>query len=118
MLRKPGKPSYQELKAYRPIALLCTIPKVLTAIVVEDIAHLVEKNTLLPDTHFRGCPGHTTTDGIHYLVGKIKTAWGKKKVASILFLDVEGAFPNTVTDRLIHNLKKRWIPTAYVKFVK
>jgi len=83
------------------------IPKVLTAIVAEDIAHLVEKNTLLPDTHFGGQPGCTMTDAIHYLVDKVKLAWGKKKVTLILFLDVEGAFPNTVTDRLIHNLKKQ-----------
>jgi endonuclease/exonuclease/phosphatase family metal-dependent hydrolase len=118
VLRKPGKPNYEVPKAYRPIALLCTIPKVLTAIVAESISHLVERDALLPDTHFGGRPGRTTTDAIHYLVGKIKTAWGKKKVASVLFLDVEGAFPNAVTDRLIHNLKRRRIPTAYVKFIE
>ena len=106
VLRKPGKPCYEIPKAYRPIALLCTIPKVLTAIVMEDISHMVEKDALLPDTHFGGRPGRTTTDAIHYLVGKIKSAWGKKQVASVLFLDVEGAFPNAVTDRLIHNLKR------------
>jgi hypothetical protein len=118
VLRKPSKPNYKVPKAYRPIALLCTIPKVLTAIVVGSISHLVERDTLLPDTHFRGRPGRTTTDAIHYLVGKIKTAWGKKKVTSVLFLDVEGAFLNAVTDRLIHNLKRRRIPTAYMKFIE
>lgn len=118
VLRKPGKPNYEVPKAYRPIALLCTIPKVLTAIVAENISHLVEKEFLLPDTHFGGRPGRTTTDAIHYLVGKIKAAWGKRKVTSVLFLDVEGAFPNAVTDRLIHNLKKRRIPTTYVKFIE
>jgi len=118
VIRKPAKPCYEIPKAYRPIALLCTIPKVLTAIVAENISHMVEKDALLPDTHFRGRPGRTTTDAIHYLVGQIKSAWGKKKVASVLFLDVEGAFPNAVTDRLIHNLKKRRIPTTYVKFIE
>ena len=54
VLRKPGKLSYKVPKAYRPIALLCTIPKVLTAIVAENISHLVEKEALLPDTHFGG----------------------------------------------------------------
>jgi len=39
-------------------------------------------------------------------------------VVSILFLDVEGAFPNAVKERLIHNMKKRRIPRAYVKFVE
>ena len=48
---------------------------------------------------------------------KIKDAWQKGKVASLLFLDVEGAFPNVVTDRLIHNLQKCRIPEAYIDFV-
>lgn len=39
-------------------------------------------------------------------------------MVSILFLDVEGAFPNAVTKRLIHNLRKRRIPNAYITFIE
>jgi len=91
-------------KAYRPIALLSTLAKVLTAIVAEDIGRLAELHQLLPKTHFGGRPGRSNIDAIHYLVQRIKEAWRKGKVVSILFLDVEGAFPNAVTDRLVHNL--------------
>lgn len=118
VLRKPGKPSYETPKAYRPIALLCTMAKILTAIVAEDISRLVEEHQLLPSTHFGGRPGRTTTDALHYLTHKIKTAWRQGKVASVLFLDVEGAFPNAVTDRLVHNLRKRRIPEAYIAFIR
>ena len=38
-------------------------------------------------------------------------------MVSILFLDVEGAFPNAVTERLIHNLKRRRIPNVYITFI-
>ena len=38
-------------------------------------------------------------------------------MVSVLFLDVEGVFPNAVTGRLIHNLKKRQIPSMLVRFV-
>jgi hypothetical protein len=31
---------------------------------------------------------------------------------------MEGAFPNAVTDRLLHNLRKRRIPRVYVDFIK
>ena len=117
VLRKPGKPSYDVPKAYRPIALLSCMAKVLTSIVAEIISDLVEIYHLLPKTHFGGRPGRTTTDAIHYLIHKIKTAWRNDQVASVLFLDVEGAFPNAVTDRLIHNLKKRRIPALLVGFV-
>jgi len=118
VLRKPGKPNYEAPKAYRPIALLSTVAKVLTAIVAEDMSRLVEYHQLLPKTHFGGRPGRTTTDAIHYLLQRIKEAWRKDMVASVLFLDVEGAFPNAVTDRLIHNLRKRRIPTIYINFVR
>ena len=39
-------------------------------------------------------------------------------MVSILFLDIEGAFPNVVTDRLLHNMKKRKVPTQTVKFIE
>ena len=118
VLWKPGKPNYQVAKAYRPIALLCTLAKVITAIVANDISYLVEKHQLLPKTHFGGCPGRTMMDALHYMTHRIKEAWQNKKVVSILFLDVEGAFPNAVTARLIHNLWKRRIPEIYITFVK
>jgi hypothetical protein len=118
VLRKPDKPNYEITKAYRPIALISTMAKVLTAMVAENISQLVEQHQLIPKTHFGGRPGRTTTDAIHYLVNKVKDAWADGKVASVLFLDVEGAFPNAVTDRLIHNLRKRRIPKVYTNFIR
>ena len=56
-------------------------------------------------------------DAIHYRIEKIKMAWRGDQVVSILFLDVEGAFPNAVTNQLLHNLKKRRIPAKLVKFI-
>ena len=118
VLRKPGKPSYEVPKAYRPIALISTMAKVLTSVVAENLSRIVEQHRLLPKTHFGGRPGRTTVDAIHYLVHKICTAWRAEKVVSVLFLDVEGAFPNAVTARLLHNLRRRRIPTAIVNFVE
>ena len=115
--RKPNKPDYESPKAYRPIALLSTTAKVLTSIVAENLSTIIEQHQLLPKTHFRGRPGRLTSDAIQYLVHKIKSAWREDKVVSVLFLDIEGAFPNAVKDGLIHNLKKRRIPTRIVNFV-
>ena len=117
VLRKPGKPNYETPKAYRPIALISTMAKVLTSIIAENLSQLVEQHHLLPKTHFGGRPGRSTVDAVQYLVHKICTAWRSNKVVSVLFLDVEGAFPNAVTARLIHNLKRRRVPTVIVKFV-
>ncbi len=38
-------------------------------------------------------------------------------VVLVLFQDVEGAFPNAVTEQLLHNLRKRRIPETYVRFI-
>ena len=118
VIRKPGKPNYKAPKAYRPIALISTLAKLLTAIVAENFSNITETFKLLPNNHFSNCPGHSTADAIHYLTNKILHTWHTNKVASILFLDVEGAFPNTVTSRLLHNLKKRRTPCSIVNFVE
>src|SRR6266850_4038723 len=118
VLRKLGKPRYDVPKAYRPIALLNTMWKVLMAIVAEQITYYTEKYQLLPSHHFGGRPGRTTTDAMHLLAHRIKGAWRKGKVAAVLFLDIEGAFPNAVLEKLIHNLRKCKIPLKHVEFVK
>ena len=73
-LRKPGKPDYSKPSAYRGIALLNTISKVLSACVAEDPTYHAEKLGLLPTHQYGGRPGCTTTDTIHTLAQFSKTA--------------------------------------------
>ncbi|KAF8835919.1 hypothetical protein BDN67DRAFT_862921, partial [Paxillus ammoniavirescens] len=54
VLRKPGKTDYTLTKFYRPIALLNTTCKLLTAIVADQLTYLIETHELLPSTHFSG----------------------------------------------------------------
>ena len=49
VLKKPRKPSYSDPAAYRPIALLNTLGKVLEAIIARRISNLAERYNLLPD---------------------------------------------------------------------
>jgi hypothetical protein len=114
VLRKPSKPRYDLPKSYCPIALLNTMWKVLTGITVEHLTHYTEKYHLLPDLHFGGRPGCTTTDAIHLLMYRIKDTWRKKKVASVLFLDIEGAFPNAVLEKLVRNMRRQGVPLKII----
>ena len=117
VLRKPGKPAYDVAKAYRPIGLLDTIGKLLSTMVATDLSHLAEKHALLPVGQFGGRPGRNTTDALHLLTHSVKNAWRAGNTAVALFLDIQGAFPNTVKDRLIHNLKSRRIPSCYIRLI-
>jgi Reverse transcriptase (RNA-dependent DNA polymerase) len=107
VFRKIGKTAYDVAKSYHPISLLNTLGKLLSTLVAADLSHLAEKHNMLPSMQFGGCPGRCTTDAMHVVAHKVKDAWHSGKVASALFLDVQGAFPNTVKDQLIHNMKLR-----------
>ena len=48
VLRKPQKPSYTTAKAYRPIALLDTIGKLLERIVAGRLSRIAEETSMLP----------------------------------------------------------------------
>ena len=80
------------------MALVNTLAKLLSSIMAEDIVYLTEKHALLLANHFGGRPGWTTMDSLHLLVDTVKVAWHHKQVALVLFLDMEGAFPNAVTE--------------------
>ena len=116
VLCKPGKPRYDTPKAYRPIALLNTMSKVLTAIAADLMNFYMEKHNLLPAHHFGGRPGRTTADAVHLLIHKIKDTWHKHQVTAVLFLDIEGAFPNAVTSKLLHSMRKRGLPDELTNF--
>jgi len=118
ILHKPGKPHYNIPKAYRPIALLNMMWKVLTGILVVQLSHYTGKYYLLPDHHYSGWQRQTTTDAMHMLTYRIKEAWCKGKVASVLFLDIEGAFPNAVLEKLVHNLRKCKVPLKLIDFTE
>ena len=94
-------------KSYCPIWLIDTIPKLFSTLCSKHISFLAEKPNLLPPTQFGGRPGRNTTDAMLLVTHKIKDAWRKGKVVVALFLDVQGAFPNTVKEQLVHNMRMR-----------
>jgi Reverse transcriptase (RNA-dependent DNA polymerase) len=109
VLRKPNKPNYTKVKAYRPVALECTLGKVMESIITEIISYLTETHELLPAHHYRGRPGRSTENAKMVLSESIYRAWKGKKVYTALFMDVAGAFNNVHHKRLIHNLRQRCI---------
>ncbi|ODM23022.1 hypothetical protein SI65_00611 [Aspergillus cristatus] len=118
VLRKPGKPDYADPKAYRPIALLNTIRKALEAVIASRISYMVEAHSLLPQTHVGGRRGRSCEHAIHLLLERVLASWRTGAlVATLLTLDVSGAFDNTAHKRLIHNLRKRRVPINAVNWI-
>ena len=117
VLRKPGKSDYSLPNVHRPVALLNTIGKVLSACVAEDLTSAVKEHGLLPINHFGCRPGRTTTDSLHYETKYIKDAWRRKEVVNTLFLDVKNAFPSVAIDWLAHDMRSRGVPREYTDWI-
>ena len=118
VIRKPGRDTYDTAKSHRPITLLDTLYKIQSSMLVDITAAFTEQYELLPEHHFGGRHGRRTTDSMHLLVHRIKQAWRRKNVVSILFLDIEGAFPNAVKECLVHNMRRHRVPTVIVNMVE
>lgn len=64
ILKKPGKPDYTDATAYRPIALLSCLSKVLEATIASTMQPFAETNKILPDGHYGGRAQHSTTEAL------------------------------------------------------
>ncbi|KAF7174489.1 hypothetical protein CNMCM5623_007539 [Aspergillus felis] len=105
-LRKPGKPDYSIPNAYRPIALLNTLSKLLEALVASRMSYLAEAHSLLPENHFGGRKGQGTENALHAALEAIHSCWKNGKVVSALLLDISGAFDNVSHDRDLSSLNR------------
>jgi exonuclease III len=119
VLRKPDKDDYTLPKAYRPIALLNTIGKIMDAVLARRLSYLVEAHNVLPNTHIGGRKLRSTEHALHLIIEKIYKAWnvGRGRVASLLLLDVSGAFDNVSHERLLHNLRTRRVDEKLVRWL-
>lgn len=120
VLRKPGKTTYTDPGAYRPIALLNTLGKVLEAIVAKRISKLAERCSLLPDQQYGARPGRSTETALLNITEQVRASWERdsKCVVTLLSMDVAKAFDRVSHPRLLHNLRVNSVPERLVKWVE
>lgn len=114
-MRKPGNADYTIPKAYRPITLLNTLGKVLESIIGKKITYLAETYHVLPETQMGARKDKSTETALKLLREQIHTVWGQdnNKVATLLSMDVAGAFDTVLHPQLIYNLRKRNFAVDY-----
>jgi hypothetical protein len=120
VLRKPGKTIAQQQTAgaYRPISLLSAIGKVLETAISRRIAAAAELQGLLPETQMGNRPERSTDLAIKLVVDATHTAWRHGAVASLLQLDIKGAFDTVNHTRLLHTLQLQGFPLWVVRWVR
>jgi hypothetical protein len=73
VLRKPQKPDYTKAGAYRPIALLNTLAKVLEAVAARRISKEAEQRKLLLDSQIGVRLGRSTLLAIEFITEQVYT---------------------------------------------
>ena len=75
---------------------------------------------MLPPTHMGARKHQSSEHALHAVTAKIYEQWNNGKdgqVASLLLLDVSGAFDNISHKRLLHNLRKRKVDENTVRWI-
>jgi hypothetical protein len=94
-----------------------TIGKIMDAVIARRLSYLAETYHVLPPTHIGGRRMRSTEHALYTVTHKIYEAWSQntRQVASLLLLDVSGAFDNVSHARLLHDLRKRRVDEKTVK---
>ena len=117
ILRKPNQPDYSLPNAYRPIALLCTMGKLLETLIAQRLSFLADRHDLLPNTHIGCHPDRSTEDSIIAITERIKNEWRKGNIVGALLINVKNAFPSVSKQWILHNLRKHKIPKVLVSLI-
>lgn len=86
-------------------------------IIANRLAYLADVYHLLPARHTGGRKLTSTEHAMHLLLQRIHQAWSENKVASLLLLDVSGAYDNVSRERLLHNLRKRKVCQKLISWI-
>ena len=107
MIPKPNKLDRTSYRAYRPIALLSVLGKGLERLLARKISWLAISLRVLSAQHFGALPLRSAVDLTTCLTHDIEKALNNKLKATLLTLDIKGAFDNVLPRRLVHRLRKQ-----------
>ncbi|CAJ2504453.1 Uu.00g118470.m01.CDS01 [Anthostomella pinea] len=120
VLLKAGKtPEEKALPgAYRSIALLSCMGKVIEKVISNHMMEAAETHGLLPKGQIGNRKGRSTEHAIRMVVKAVHTGWSYSAVATLMQLDIMGAFNAVVFTRLRHILWKKGYPMWIIRCMK
>ncbi|KAI0999199.1 hypothetical protein K3495_g8996 [Podosphaera aphanis] len=93
--------------------------KLLEKLLADRISDASERYNLLPSEQMGARPKRSTISAVELLTEQIHKIWGniRKRVASVLSLDISGTFDNVPHERLVHNMRQKGIPKGITDFI-
>jgi hypothetical protein len=120
VLKKPGKTLTQQQTAggWRPISLLSAVGKLIEGVIGSRITDAAESQGLLPEGQTGNRKGRSTELAIRLVTEAVRTAWSEGAVASLLQLDIKGAFDTVNHTRLLDTLRNQGFPMWVVQWAR
>ncbi|KAF5255354.1 hypothetical protein FOXYS1_14244 [Fusarium oxysporum] len=110
MIAKPGRRDFTEPRAWRPISLLSCLGKGLERLIARRLAWAAVHYSVLDPQQAGALPKRSATDLVTALIHDIEEAFARKKVATLVTMDVQGAFDTVMCNRLVLRLRKQGWP--------
>src|SRR6185369_2918659 len=94
VIPKPGKPSYDTPKSFRPIVLLNTVGKLVEKMLAARLQFEGLKYGAIESQQFGGITQRSTEDAGSYLVHLVRSGWASNLQTSVLAFDLANFFPS------------------------
>ena len=103
-------------RAWRPIALLSCLGKGLERLLAKRLAHTALVEGVVSDQHFGPAPGRSATDLVGCLVHDVEKALDRRRTATLVTVDVKGAFDGVLHNRLLRRMQAQGWPPQLLKW--
>ncbi|KAI1001738.1 hypothetical protein K3495_g6468 [Podosphaera aphanis] len=117
IIQKPNKSDLSSPRAYRPIALLSVLGKGLERLLAKRISLITIRHKILATQQFGALPGRSAADLTTCLTHDVERALSEGRSASMLTLDVKGAFDAVLPGRLVRRTREQGWPDYLVRWV-
>jgi hypothetical protein len=110
IIQKPKKDDRSSPGSYRPIALLSVLGKGLERLIARQMSWIAVTHKVLASQQFGALPLRSAVDLTTCLTHDVEEALNKGHTASLLTLDVKGAFDTVLPGRLVNRLREQGWP--------
>ncbi|RYC80080.1 hypothetical protein BFJ63_vAg17035 [Fusarium oxysporum f. sp. narcissi] len=110
MIAKPGRRDLTSPRAWRPISLLSCLGKGLERLIARRLAWAAIHYSVLHPQQAGALPKRSATDLVTALIHDIEEAFARKKVATLVTMDIQGALDTVMRNRLVLRLREQGWP--------
>jgi hypothetical protein len=114
---KTGNRDKSNPRSYRLITLLSVLGKGLERLIARRLAWAAIRENLIHPQQFGALPGRSATDLITAVIHDVEETLLRGKVASMLTLDIKGAFDAVLPGRLVRRLHQQGWPNNLIRLV-